>query len=80
MLTLVLLSLLLLQLSLLLMLPMELSMLFIDTVVDAAAGASVDAATTTAGTAVVPSTEMAFATTAVALLKVAVLKMSSYCG
>ena len=52
-------------------------MLFIDTVVDAAVGASVDAATTTAGTAVVASTEMAFATTAVTLLKVAVLKTST---
>ena len=55
---------------------MALSMLFIDTVVDAAAGAGVDAATTTAGTDVVASTEMAFATTAIALPKVAVLKMS----
>ena len=52
-------------------------MLFIDTVVDAAAGASVDAATTTAGTAVVASTEMAFATMAIALPKVVVLKMST---
>ena len=52
-------------------------MLFIDTVVNAAAGAGVDANTTMAGTAVVASTKMAFATTAITLPKVAVLKMST---
>ena len=56
---------------------MALSMLFIDTVVDAAVGAGVDTTTTTACTAVVASTEMAVATMAVTLPKVAVLKMST---
>ena len=42
-----------------------------DTVVDVVAGTSVDTATTTAGTIVVASTKMAFATAAIELLKVA---------
>ena len=58
------LSLLLLQLLLLLMVSMVSLMLLMDTVVDAVAGTGVDTATTMVSTAVVASTEMAFATTA----------------
>ena len=42
-----------------------------DTAVDVVAGTGVDTATTMAGTIVVASTKMAFATAAIALLKVA---------
>ena len=50
---------------------MVLLMLLMDTFVHDVAGTGVDTATTTAGTIVVASTKRAFATAAIALLKVA---------
>ena len=72
-------SLVLLQLLLLLMLTMALSITLSHIGDDDVVGAGLDVTTTTAGTAGVASTEIAFATMAVTLLKVAVAE-NEYSG